>query len=140
MSLDIHVFIEDNKMLSRNDWQEKIELAGFSVDLYPSFDTKIMSGMLPCKLDGQEAGFEYYYDALEDTMFDPTTDDALANRLQKRDICVGFSIAAGLPEESVVAAMMAAATLANEADGLLWVDPDFIETDDPVSWAKQAIQ
>jgi hypothetical protein len=35
---------------------------------------------------------------------------------------------------------MAAATLAWAADGVLWVDPEFIETDDPVQWAKQGQQ
>lgn len=140
MSFDVNVFIEREKMLSRDEWQSKIDLAGFLVSLYPSFNTKDMSGILPCTLGDKEASFEYYFDALEDTMFDSTSDDELANRLQNRDTCVGFSVAAGLPEESTHAAMFAAATSANELDGLLWVDPDFIEAENPILWVKNGLE
>jgi hypothetical protein len=137
MSTDINVFIEAEKMLSPNDWQLELENAGFPLTLYKDFDPKDFSGMLPCDLAGEEVGFEFYFDALEDTMFDPSQDEDLAERLGPRQTCVGFSVSAGASEQSIHAAAFAAATLARAANGLLWIDPEFIETDDPVEWIKR---
>jgi hypothetical protein len=71
MSLDINVFIEKSRMISPSDWQSHLDQEGFPLQLYPDFDPFKFSGMLPCEFDGEEAGFEYYFDVLEDTMFNP---------------------------------------------------------------------
>jgi hypothetical protein len=139
MSLDINVFIEKSRMISPSDWQSHLDQEGFPLQLYPDFDPFKFSGMLPCEFDGEEAGFEYYFDVLEDTMFNPDSDPELAERLGARDICVGFSVSAGLPERSAQAAMIAAATLASAAGGLLWIDPEFVETEDPIAMVKDGL-
>lgn len=76
-------------------------------------------GFLPCRMAGELVGFEYSFDPLEDTMFDPEEDLQLTDIIGSRSICVGFRIPAGDPEQNIIAAVMAASTLAKATDGVL---------------------
>lgn len=139
MSTDINVFIEDARMISPDEWQSQLDSASFPLELDNDFDPGSFFGFLPCKMAGELVGFEYSFDPLENTMFDPEEDPQLSGILASRDICVGFRMPAGDPEQNIIAAAMAAAALAKATDGVLWLDPDFIETDDPIKWARKAI-
>jgi hypothetical protein len=139
MSTDINVFIEDNRMIKPSEWQSQLDAADFPLELDSDFDPRDFFGFLPCKMAGETVGFEYSLDPLEDTMFDPEEDPQLTDIIGTRSICVGFRIPAGDPEQHIIAAVMAAAALARATEGVLWLDPDFIETDDPIQWARKAI-
>ena len=136
MSTDINVFIEDSRMISPDKWQGQLDSAAFPLELDYDFNPRKFFGFLPCRMAGELVGFEYSFDPLEDTMFDPEEDQQLSDIIGSRGICVGFRIPAGDPEQHIIAAVMAAATLTKATDGVLWLDPDFIETDDPVEWAR----
>jgi hypothetical protein len=60
MSADLIVYLQHSSMPTPAGWQQAIRDAGFPVDLDTDFDPDTLGGFLPCKLQGAEAGFEYY--------------------------------------------------------------------------------
>ena len=136
MSTDLNVFIEDSRMISPDIWQGQLDSAAFPLELDSDFNPRDFFGFLPCSMAGELVGFEYSFDPLEDTMFDPEEDQQRTDIIGSRSICVGFRIPAGDPEQNIIAAVMAASTLAKATDGVLWLDPDFIETDDLIDTLK----
>ena len=138
MSVDINVFISRHRMPTPEEWQKQIDAAGFPLQLSTDFEVETtFSGYLPCTIYGEEVGFEYYFDVLEDTLFDPSEPKTKSN-IGDRDICVGFS-AHGTDDAELAAAVMAAGALAKHCDGVLWVSDDFIPNVDPIAWAKESI-
>ena len=126
-------------MISPDKRQGQLDSAAFPLELDSGFDPWDFFGFLPCRMAGELVGFEYSFDPLEDTMFDPEEDLQLTDIIGSRNICVGFRIPAGDPEQNIITAIMATSTLAKATNGVLWLDPDFIETDDPVIWAREVM-
>lgn len=138
MSVDINVFVTRESLPRAEQWQEQIRSLGYSLTIDTDVDLKEFLGLLPCRLDGHEVGFEYCCDSLEDTMFDPN-DPSVAARIGGRDLCVGFCVSTGSSDVDLFAAAIASACLAKLCDGVLWAADDFVVGMDPVEWANASI-
>ena len=64
MSVHLCVYLLGERLPTRDAWQAAIDAAGVPLTL-EECDTRILNGFLPCRLDGLECGFEYYFQALE---------------------------------------------------------------------------
>jgi hypothetical protein len=111
-------------------WRDAIVGAGFPVELYTDFDVDSFTGFLPCPVNGEISGFEYYASKV-----DPK--EAAALQLEPGiDFAVQFCIG-GRPLE-LVSALAASSVLAALAAGTL-NDPQTGESTSgnvAVDWAK----
>lgn len=136
MSIGINVFLSRDTLPEAGEWQEQIRSLGFSLMIDTDFALQQFSGFLPCRLNGEQVGFEYSCDPLEDTMFDPEDPDVAA-RLGGRETCVGFS--ASTAGGDIAAAVIASACLAKMCGGVLWAIDEFVLCIDPIEWANASI-
>ena len=67
MSISRTVYLRRANMLSPKAWADAIRAAGFPVDLDMDFDVERHSGYLPCRYEGRESGFEYFFSTLDET-------------------------------------------------------------------------
>lgn len=138
LKMDINVFIKDSEMPCLEKWQEELDKLNEEIKLNEEFSVKEDNGYIPCTIKGKEAGFEFYYDLFEDTMFDPEDDPDLKKKLDGRDRCVGFSIPG--EKESIILGAYASAVLCKITNGLYWVDPDFVEAPDSVEKIREQLE
>src|SRR5438128_532373 len=130
MSYDLFVYLRRTDMPTPVAWRDAIVDAGFPVALYTDFDIDSFSGFLPCPVNGEISGFEYYVS---------TVDAKHAAELQLAagaDCAVQFSIGARPLE--VVSVLAASSVLANISGGTL-NDPQTSESvpgNAAVTWAK----
>jgi hypothetical protein len=130
MSYDLMVYLKRSDMPAPSVWKNAISDAGFPVVLDDDFDVFSFAGFLPCSVDGEPAGFEYY---VAPTSSDTFNELALAPEL---DLSVQFSI--GSQPLELTAALAASSVLASISRGVL-VDPqegEAIDATDAVSWAS----
>ncbi|WP_349656778.1 hypothetical protein [Xanthomonas sp. 10-10] len=64
MSYDLVVYLQRERMPSPGARHSSIVEAGFPVALDADFDVDAFSGFLPCPVNGEISGFEYYASAL----------------------------------------------------------------------------
>lgn len=129
MSYDLMVYLKRSDMPVPSDWKKAIFDAGFPVVLDDNFDVFSFAGFLPCPVDGEPAGFEYY---VAPTSSDEFNELALAPEL---DLSVQFCI--GSRPLELTAALAASSVLASISGGVL-VDPqegEVIDARDAVAWA-----
>ena len=130
MSYDLFVYLRRSDMPSPVSWRDAIVGAGFSVALYTDFDVDSFTGFLPCPVNGEISGFEFYVS---------NVDPKHTARLQLGpgiDFAVQFSIGARPLE--VVSALAASSVLAAISAGTL-NDPQTGESvlgNAAVDWAK----
>ena len=115
MSFDIFVYLQDSRLPSRDDWQRAIDAKGFDLHL-DDFSPRTQTGFLPCKMEGNDCGFEYLFYAIEPDEIEET--DPL--QVGTRDRVVTFTIHSS--KLDCRAATTAAAVLAELADGVFF-DP-----------------
>ena len=131
MSADIMVFIDKKLMLNSKEWQSLISTYDFDF-LFPSkFDVYGMSGWLPCKYRGEDSGFEYYFECLEDTMFSVDSNPELMGK----DTCVSFS--SPFKQENLASAMIASSVLVKHCEGVYWMMDDFVSGEDSIQMARE---
>lgn len=134
MSVDLNVYLHRASMPNPSDWQEAIRAAGFPVEIDTGFDVDTFTGFLPCKLDSQLSGFEYFASPL-----DP--EEAMELEAPAgADFSVTFVTHANLRE---LAASLAAASVLCQVSGGLLVDPQSGESysgGDAVTWAKAELE
>jgi hypothetical protein len=134
MSADLKVFIEKSKLPTREEWTKAIAEHGFDLEFHEEFNSNEMQGFLPCKLQGQDVGFEYYNDVLEDTMFNPDS----TPEIDGKDICISFS--SSYEQGDLSSAMIAAGALVKLANGVYWVMEGFELNEDPIKMAQHVLE
>lgn len=130
MSYDLVVYLQRGKMPSPAAWHSSIVAAGFPVALDTDFDVDSFSGFLPCPVNGEISGFEYYAstvspDDVEELELAPGTDFSI-------QFCIGSQ-----PLE-LISALAASSVLAEVSGGSLR-DPqagESVPADSAVGWAK----
>lgn len=114
MSVELCVYLHDRDLPSRDAWQTAISAAGIDLQL-DDFAPREHTGFLPAKLNGQNSGFEYYFQPVAAN----ERDDVLAE-IGDRDRVVLFVTHASEIEGR--SAMLAAAVLTELVDGV-FLDP-----------------
>lgn len=112
MSIELHVYLRDLDVPSREQWQHAINDAGFDLKLDELFSIRQHIGYVPAHLCGVESGFEFYLDALDKSSVPESASMALVDY----DHVAAFRIGSDL--EELIAAMCTAAALTELADGL----------------------
>ena len=64
MSVSLEVLLMRETLPTRDAWQQAILAEGIDLRL-DDFDTSSHTGSLPCKLNGRDCGFEYYFGQAE---------------------------------------------------------------------------
>ncbi|MFT3777901.1 MAG: hypothetical protein QM772_06425 [Ottowia sp.] len=130
MSYDLVVYLKRDKMPSPAAWQSAIVEEGFPVALDADFDIDSFSGFLPCPVNGEISGFEYYASTI-------SPEDAQDLELASgTDFSIQFCI--GSRPLELVSALAASSVLAAVSGGSL-DDPqagESIPAHNAVSWAK----
>ena len=120
-------------MLTRSEWQDAITKASFRVQLDHDFDIDTFTGFLPCRLDGELTGFEYYPSKVS------TVEVRQLDLPAATNFCVTFRIG-GRPSE-LVSAVAASSSLALASGGTL-IDPQEHERyarENAIQWAREKI-
>lgn len=130
MSYDLVVYLRRSNMPSPAAWHSSIVAAGFPVALDTDFDVDAFSGFLPCQVNGEISGFEYYASAV-------SPEDAKGLGLASgTDFSIQFCI--GSQPLELASALAASSVLAEVSGGSL-EDPqagESIPADSAVSWAR----
>lgn len=124
MSVEVIVYLRDADLPTRDAWQRSIDEAGISLRL-DEFSPREHTGFLPAALDGQDAGFEYYFEPVE-----PSESEEIGEEIADRDCMASFVWHSSEIEGR--SAMLAAAVLTKLADGVFY-DPqsgEFARGDD----------
>ena len=124
MAVELHIFMEDSRVPSRESWQQAIEQLGFPAVLYPSLDVRGDTGFSPASFRGRSTGFEFCLGPAGDIL---ASYRHIAPRVGGRDKCATFRWGGDMMECG--AALSAAAALANVADGIYFYPDDDIVYD-----------
>ena len=130
MATELHIFIDDSRVPSREAWQRAIEQLGFPAVLDSSLDLRRDTGFTPTTYEGKTSGFEFY---LEPTASDLSGYSHITPKVGDRDKCVTLRWGSNLTE--CAAALSAAAALAKLTDGIY-----FYPDDDVLYNADEAIE
>ena len=114
VSVDLCVYVREQRLPTRDAWQSAIDAAGMRLTL-DEFDTRNFDGFLPCRLDGIECSFEYYFHTLEEQ------DEEIRDRIGDSNRVVTLVLHGGQMTD-LKAAMFAAAAL-TEVSGGTFYDP-----------------
>src|SRR4051812_26669045 len=68
MSLELHIFMQDSRVPSREAWQQAIEQLAFPTVLYPTLDVRMDTGFSPTSYKGQAIGFEFSLEPAADIL------------------------------------------------------------------------
>src|SRR5687767_5524169 len=112
MSVELTVYMPRVRMPEPREWALAIVDAGFLAELDPDFDVDDFSGFLPCRYDGDDAGFEYASGSIETIDELELPDDF--------DFSVTFATHSSMRE--LASSVVAAAVLCRVSGGIL-VDP-----------------
>ncbi len=129
MSVELHIFMQDSRVPTRDAWQQAIEQLGFPVVLEPSLDPRHDTGYRPTSFRGQPTGFEFYLEAAAGVL---SSYSHVVPRVGDREKCATFRWGGDLKECG--AALSAAAALAQITDGVY-----FYPDDDIVYGAAEAV-
>lgn len=113
MAIELHIFLRDSLVPSRNDWQRAIEQLGFRTVLDPSLDLRADAGFTPTYYNGRSTGFEV---RLEPAVNVLSSYSHIAPKVGDRNKCVSFRWSGDLSE--CAAALSAAAALTQVGDGV----------------------
>ena len=130
MSIEIHVFMQDARVPSRDEWQQAIAQLGFPTVLCPTLDVRADTGFSPTTYKAQRTGFEFDVSPAADVL---SSYPHVAAAVGNRDRCATFRWGGDLTE--CAAALSAAAALVKVTDGLY-----FYPDDDTVLGADDAVE
>jgi hypothetical protein len=116
--MEIHIFIQDSQVPTRDAWQQAIEEAGFPAVLDPTLDLRKDAGFSPTVYNGQQSGFELNLDAAGSYL---ESYPHIAEQVGGRDSCVSFRWGGDIVEAA--AAISCAAALTRLTDGI-YFDPE----------------
>jgi len=124
MSLELHIFLRDSQIPSRDAWQQAIEKAGFPTVLEPTLDLRRDTGFTPASYKDQAAGYEFYLEPAAGIL---EAYPHITEQVGGRDMCATFRWGGNLVE--CAAAISSAAALTKLADGIyFYPDDDIIRT------------
>ena len=124
MSLELHIFLQNSQVPSRDAWQGAIEEAGFLTILEPTLDLRRDTGFRPTSYKGQATGYEFYLEPAAGIL---EAYPHIAKKVGSRDVCATFRWGGDLVE--CAAAISSAAVLTELADGIyFYPDDDIIRT------------
>jgi hypothetical protein len=132
MSTEFTVYLSREAMPTPRAWAEAIIDSGFDAELDARFDVDKLSGFLPCRYDGADAGFEYESGPIE------LVDDL--ELPEDFDFSVTFT-ARSTPRE-LASSVACAAILCRISHGIL-VDTEAdaaISADEAVAWAQERLE
>jgi hypothetical protein len=154
MSVSLEVFLKAEKLPARKVWQEAIDAEEINLQLDEA-DTRTQVGFWPCKLNGTDCGFEYFFGKAElhdkpkkarsrsfwSRLFgtnnsEPEQPDVVRQAVGDRDHIVEFDWHSSVDDGR--AAAFAAAVLAKISDGY-FLDPqsgEFTPGKDAVALGK----
>ena len=119
MSLIQHAFMEKGRVPSRAQWQQAIDNLGRDLTLDPDLTPNEDSGFLPCKLNGNQSGFEIYYEPAAEYI---STYTDLQKKIGKRDWCITFRWGGDMSECACV--LIASAALIDSSDAIIHYPDD----------------
>lgn len=110
MSQDFNVYLSSKSLPSPFEWQAEIAKVNKSLIMDTDFDLLTFSGFLPCQLDNEITGFEYYSWFMDN-------DDEREINIPTADFCILFSV--GSQPFELIAAVISAYCLVKLTDGIL---------------------
>ena len=124
MSLELHIFIENSKVPSRDDWQQAIDDAGFPTVLDLSLDLRRDTGFRPTIYKEQATGYEFYLEPAAGIL---ESYSHITEQVGSRDMCATFRWGGDIME--CAATISSAAALTKLSDGIyFYPDDDIIRT------------
>jgi hypothetical protein len=133
MSYDLNVYLDRGKMPSPENWKASITRTGFPVELDSDFDVDSFTGFLPCPVNGEISGFEYYSSKL--------SPDEVARLGLPRNVNFSIQFNIGSRPLELISALAASSVLTLLTGGLL-VDPQSGNSyvgEEALAWAKDEI-
>ena len=130
MSLELHIFMPDSRVPSREAWQQAIEQLGFPTVLDPTLDVRKDTGFSPTTYKGQSTGFEFSLDPAADIL---SSYSHITPQVGSRDQCATFRWGGDMTE--CAASLSAAAALTKLTDGIY-----FYPDDDIIYGADEAVE
>ena len=130
MSLELHIFMQDSRVPSREAWQQAIEQLSFPTVLYPTLDVRKDTGFSPTTYKGQDTGFEFSLEPAADIL---ASYSHITPRVGSRDKCATFRWGGDMTE--CAASLSAAAALTKLTDGIY-----FYPDDDIIYGADEAVE
>ena len=130
MSLELHIFMPDSRVPSREAWQQAIEQLGFPTVLDTTLDVRKDTGFSPTTYKGQSTGFEFSLDPAADIL---SSYSHITPQVGSRDQCATFRWGGDMTE--CAASLSAAAALTKLTDGIY-----FYPDDDIIYGADEAVE
>jgi hypothetical protein len=118
MSMELHVFVDDSRMPTRDQWQQAITDVGVPAVLYPELDLRRDRGFSPTTYNQRNSGFELY---LDNSAACIEVYPQIAEQVGARGKCISFRFGGDIVEAAT--AISCAAALAWVADGVYY-DPE----------------
>jgi hypothetical protein len=136
MSMELYLFLNRADLPSPEVWQQRITQSGFRLQLDTDFDPVTFTGFLPCMLEGQQLGFEYYFVAKDSIA---PSDTYLAPVAQPFDSIITLVWGGSLREMAAV--MMAAGALSAALPSCIYMpeDDSTIAGEQALSYAREQI-
>jgi len=121
MSIELHIFVNDERVPDRDTWQREIERLAFPSVLDPTMNAPADTGFVPGTFRGRVAGFEFYLSPAVDVL---SSHAHIKPQVGGRNACATFRWGGNLDECG--SAICAAAALATIADGVYFYPDDDI--------------
>ena len=137
MSMEMHVFLQQSKVPSVDQWQKALKDSGFGLTLDRRLSIQTNTGYSPAVYKGIKTGFEFHLSPASEIT---ETYENVADNIGSRELSANFVWGGDLRE--CVAAVIASAILAAVADGVLY-DPQeglFFKGDEAIAMARQIIE
>ena len=129
MSIELHVFVHDERVPDRDVWQREIERLSLPSVLDSFMNVRADTGFVPGTFRGRVAGFEFYLTPAVEIL---SSYAHIKSQVGSRNSCATFRWGGNLDECG--SAICAAAALAQIADGVY-----FYPDDDILLGAKDAV-
>ncbi|THB70996.1 MAG: hypothetical protein D6B28_08075 [Gammaproteobacteria bacterium] len=135
MSVENIVVFNKSCKLSPQLLVEKMQGAGFDVELNGEFDFDDFEGYAAFKLDGVETGFELYIGELDDEFFEPEDQKYVGERTQAA-VFVTYT-----DYREYKCSLIASAAMAELTDGLFLEggEPPIIYPNEAMQWIKDCM-
>lgn len=132
MPLENTVFLDKDRMLSPAQWQAAIQAAGFDLHISSDFDAHHFEGFVNATLEGRKAGFEYYFEAIEDDMLNVELKAQIAGKTHIVTLVTHADL------DKTRSSCLAAAVLCKAVDGFLWDGDEecLYSADDCAGWLQ----
>src|SRR5262245_16584297 len=119
MSIELHIFVHDSPVPSRESWQQAIDEMSLSMILYETLEVRTHTGFLPTILAGEPTGFEFCLEPTEDVL---SSYAHIRNKVSDRE--KGATFIWGGNQTEMTAALSAAAALIKLSDGVYYYPSD----------------